>query len=277
MAGKVKRWYIRTVIANLRDAEAFLRELCGGGIEFEADLALAFAALALHSRSDGARSTEDYLSGFPGLARTVSAYSTAKHRFPAAIEAMISVARNLSGRELGLLYETCRHERLVANEGSVYTPFWLADELSREASAHRGGRVLDPACGAGIFLLATLDAAEGPALETLRGLFGVDRDPDAVQICRAALLLDSARTVPRVELPKAAAIVERNIRLGDTLINRDLLADAAPFDSVIGNPPYGLSRDLRIDPAEKEELMRLYGGARTGKMNKYLLFMARGF
>ncbi|RIL08758.1 MAG: hypothetical protein DCC75_08110, partial [Proteobacteria bacterium] len=48
------------------------------------------------------------------------------------------------------------------------------------------------------------------------------------------------------------------------------------FDLIVGNPPYGLSRDEQISTAENELLKQIYSSIRSGKVNKYMVFMARG-
>lgn len=53
--------------------------------------------------------------------------------------------------------------------------------------------------------------------------------------------------------------------------------DAGPggFDSVIGNPPYGLTRNEVISPEEERFLTSQYKPYISGKPNKFLLFQAR--
>ncbi|RMG45510.1 MAG: hypothetical protein D6719_00175, partial [Candidatus Dadabacteria bacterium] len=49
------------------------------------------------------------------------------------------------------------------------------------------------------------------------------------------------------------------------------------FDCIIGNPPYGLSRNNQLSELENSKLKQIYSDYRNGKVNKYILFMARGY
>ncbi len=176
--------------------------------------------------------------------------------------------------------------------GVYYSPAFVVDYIVRttlgllleEASPGRAEplRIIDPACGAGVFLVAAyqflLDWHQAKAgggrlsLETrkhllLRHIFGVDLDPRAVEVAKLSLLLKLLEGEPRpashVErlLPELAG----NIVRGNALIGPDVATAlsarqaeafvpfdweqafpeafaAGGFDAVIGNPPY-----LRVD------------------------------
>lgn len=132
--------------------------------------------------------------------------------------------------------------------GSYYTPSSLVNEVIRSTlepavkdSLKKGGdpresllslRVIDPACGSGHFLLA---AARVLALELARidsetdtpdelsrqhafrevvrtCIYGVDRNPLAVELCRTALWIES------LEPGKPLAFLEPHIQCGDSLV-----------------------------------------------------------
>lgn len=129
-------------------------------------------------------------------------------------------------------------------------------------------RVLDPACGSGAFLIQAFDflAAEyercNTKLATLRGgqleitdlnrlilsnnLYGVDINPEAVEITKLSLWLKTA------ESGKQLTYLDGNILLGNSLVDdrsvdsRALdwqaafpeIMNAGGFDCVVGNPPY---------------------------------------
>lgn len=116
--------------------------------------------------------------------------------------------------------------------GQWFTPREVADlalALAIPSTLRRdpGWRVLDPACGEGIFL-ARARAAGVPAT----GLFGVEVDPAAAAAARAAL--------PGVEIAQ-----------GDLF---DVEPEAGGFDAVVGNPPY--VRQERIPPRQKDRVRR---------------------
>ncbi len=133
--------------------------------------------------------------------------------------------------------------------GSYYTPDSLVQELLRSAldpviehtikdnpTDPRGGllrlRVLDPACGSGHFLLgaarrlanavARLDietdlpdeATRRHALRAVvrRCIFGVDRNPLSVELCKTALWIEA------IEPGKPLSFLDAHIKCGDSLI-----------------------------------------------------------
>lgn len=153
-------------------------------------------------------------------------------------------------------------------DGVFYTPAPLVDRLVGDAlgrvlaaaPAAATVRVVDPACGAGAFLIAAARAllarGEQMARETgaawgaeerlalLRAaIFGVDVDPAAALLARAAVA-GLAGAVPED--------MSENIKVGNALLGADAPAEAGPpfvwaaefpaaaggFDAVLGNPPY---------------------------------------
>ncbi len=108
------------------------------------------------------------------------------------------------------------HEALLAPDdrkarGAHYTPPALADRLVALTLPPTAEHVLDPACGGGAFLLAAGRALVGRGLspaEAVRCLHGVDLDPLAADVARAATALWSGGTpasVVRGRLPRSGA------------------------------------------------------------------------
>lgn len=171
--------------------------------------------------------------------------------------------------------------------GRHYTPRNLAQRIVRAGLDALSGdtvtsscRVLDPACGDGVFLLEALDELRErrrPEVETREivrdCLFGVDIDPAAVSSLRRSLI---GRIT--ADQPDAAAkrVIESNIRLGDAITGPGFevtagqptpargepsatggaepldwdaafpaIAGAGGFDLIVGNPPYLRERDAR--------------------------------
>ena len=147
---------------------------------------------------------------------------------------------------------------IAAGKEIAYWRAWL-DSL-------RSLTIVDPACGSGAFLIAAFDRLAQeyrPVLERLddlgapvgldafdeivtRNLYGVDLNPESVEITRLSLWLKTARRDHRLQN------LEATIRVGDSLIE-DAAFTARPFDwraafpqvfeqggfdIVIGNPPY---------------------------------------
>lgn len=139
-------------------------------------------------------------------------------------------------------------------------------------------RIVDPACGSGVFLVMAFDwlkveltkcslaleklgvgALGEPDSEILtRNLFGVDVNEESVEIAKLSLWIKTARH------GKVLDSLDQNFRVGDSLIEDSNYAyrkhgfvwrDAFPgvfaeggFDVVLGNPPYvamGLFKDLK--------------------------------
>lgn len=170
-------------------------------------------------------------------------------------------------------------------------------------------KVLDPACGSGAFLIAAFDylhaeyTRANEQLELIdehhmplfdldklilqQNLYGVDLNPESVEITKLSLWLKTART------DKPLNNLDQNIKCGNSLIsphpdlppdlaNRafhwpaefpDILQGDNPgFDVVIGNPPYIRQEWLApCKPAFQREF-RTYAGT----ADAYLYFFERG-
>ncbi len=114
-----------------------------------------------------------------------------------------------------LLYQTVFPRAVRHATGEYYTPAWLARAMLDEAgySGQAGCRLLDPACGSGVFLMEAIrrirDQAE-PAdslHRILTGVVGFDLNPLAVLTARANFLiairdlLPTARSTRDPDLP----------------------------------------------------------------------------
>ena len=201
-------------------------------------------------------------------------------------------------------------------------------------------RVLDPACGSGSFLIGTYQylidwhrdwyvkggthnfpkqVYQGPGgqwlLTTaerkrilLNNVFGVDIDPQAVEVTKLSLLLkmlegeskQSLEAQRRLFQEACAPDLGQNILCGNSLIGPDVydtlkvdeltedelrrinafdwqqafpwLSQAGGFDAVIGNPPY--IRMQRIEQIESDYLFRVYKGP-TSKVDLSLVFLEK--
>lgn len=149
--------------------------------------------------------------------------------------------------------------------GAYYTPSGVAAALAsfalalpttaeaNGAGAETPALVLDPACGAGVMLVEAARAIAARCrprpglLAHVIGecVFGVDDDPVAVDLARAALWLELEAAVP-------IACLERNVVCGDALagaslaqLEERLVTSHDPL-VILGNPPY---RDRAPRPA----------------------------
>ncbi|MBI2300878.1 MAG: N-6 DNA methylase [Armatimonadetes bacterium] len=200
----------------------------------------------------------------------------------------------VSPARLGAEYEAALAADPAARRalGAWYTPpeavRILVDAslaLCLDAAERAGGgwapflalRVLDPAMGAGAFLLA---AGEAIAARMLAGearpervaaarravaeacLFGVDTDPQAVQVARCGLR------------EAFGAAPEAHLRCADSLRLEPAEWPAGGFHAVVGNPPY-LSVKRGHLAAAAVELRARYRLA-AGQWDAYMLFVELG-
>lgn len=124
--------------------------------------------------------------------------------------------------------------------GEFYTPRWLAEHVL-DAVGYPGqnpGRLLDPACGSGTFLLAALDrlrqvpgTPRERLAQMLAGVTGFDLNPVAVLSARANYLLAVA------DLLDDAAPPLLPVALRDAILDSGDVPQAG-WDVVVGNPPW---------------------------------------
>jgi hypothetical protein len=187
-------------------------------------------------------------------------------------------------------------------QGIYYTPQYIVRYIVqatvgrrlREGADPHTLTVVDPACGSGSFLieafrvldrwLATAEP-EVPAAERRRrilteNLYGVDLDPQAVEVTRLNLVLQAA--LERGRLPMLTHIIH-----GDSLVKSaahtarpiDWAERFAPvierggFDVVLGNPPY--VRGEQLSAAFKQYAEAHYE-TYAGAADLYVYFMEHG-
>jgi len=175
---------------------------------------------------------------------------------------------------MGSLSKTYSDEKLA---GRVYTPPDLVArilDLAGYAGA-AGARVLDPACGDGQFLVEVvrriLDATPRDRLpEALRAVHGWDLDAEAVAACRQRL---DALVAPH------GVAVDWNVRVrnaldahrgGDLFAAGDGAPGEAPFDFVVGNPPY--VRIQHLSEADRAVVQSRFRFCASGSTDLYVAF-----
>jgi len=154
-------------------------------------------------------------------------------------------------------------------EPTIVAPWlaWISARPSRELHARLlRYRVLDPACGAGNFLVAVyralvrverrlrecVDLGDAPSVGPWQ-CFGVDRDPLAVEVARLALQVAHGR----------AFDLSGNFSVMDALVTADGGVPAwPPADAIVGNPPFLDARRLtgEFGRAYAERLRGAYPG-----------------
>lgn len=155
------------------------------------------------------------------------------------------------------IYEQFAHSAAggeALSQGLHYTPTNLVDlaldVLLRDARGHE--RVLDPACGSGVFLVESLRRLvwkrarlEGPSRQLVRDvlenqIYGVDINPAALQVSAFSLYLAALELDPEIspdlDAMQFESLIGRTLRLGSFLSAR--VEFPAPMDVVVGNPPW---------------------------------------
>ncbi len=229
--------------------------------------------------------------------------------------------------------ELVRKPEIVHAGGIVPTPGYIVDAIlqrtltplfiERSLDEIRELKLADLACGSGTFLLAAFRLllarfeAEGEeaSLELKHSLlrnniFGVDIDPEAVEVTRfnLSLAVVEGETRERVERFGAAALpdIDAQIVSGNSLVtshflevfpevrdNREELLSTNPFDFetafegvmadggfdvIVGNPPYVRIQTLaEFDPLQVAyfQTHAPFKSARSFNFDKYLLFIER--
>jgi hypothetical protein len=204
---------------------------------------------------------------------------------PTGGAAVLHTSRRAATERIGRVCEgAAPHGR--KKTGTYYTPGWVADLIARTVlrgvlegrgllpDAALSLRLLDPAAGAGAFLVAMVDAiaevmGEDDADNTVRRavvahcIRGIDLDPLAAEACRLSLWLTASRPGRPAAIPAAAVSVR------DTLLERPRRRSV---DIVVGNPPWG----VKLTPSQAAQLSELAPDALRGHRDSFLFFLALG-
>ena len=165
--------------------------------------------------------------------------------------------------------------------GEYYTPFPIVQHLIEVSGLTakcitEGKRVIDPACGSGIILLAIARSVieyclDGhcdafTAMSSLsENLYGFDVQPFAISLTRSLLIHASSRMLCDCAYPEP---LFPNVRAVDTLATSDEYWRAdGYFHYVIGNPPFVSVKKQRLICTEK------YSEILYGHPNLYQLFL----
>jgi methylase of polypeptide subunit release factors len=187
------------------------------------------------------------------------------------------------------LAELAQHD-LTADEkdllGSFFTPRSVVDEMVgkilgdlRTPEQACSSSCLEPAVGSGLFLIGCLEglrrrfpliSAENLLEFAQNRLYGFDINPKAIA--------QSRQYLSRFFLEHFALSVSPNsfkqVQEADFL---KWQTGEKQFDFIIGNPPYGLARDGKLSLADNTLFKQQYEKHRRGKINKYILFLAKSY
>lgn len=241
----------RSALRELAEAKAAAKTLIVNAAASEqADRAAAFTRLALETYAT-CRHPKLQLFAFKAVRNQPDPRSAALATELGVLASKLDLTSAL--HQLTSLYPGLLPTQYRSEFGAFYTPPCLTQRLLDLASEHgtnwKSARVLDPAAGAGAFLVAAalrmrsaLDGAE-PAF-VIRSistrLLGFELDRNAAELAQASL-----------ELALADLILASGKRLPAMLRVCDTLDEppSPTFDVVVGNPPYGrvsLSSEQRV-------------------------------
>ena len=188
---------------------------------------------------------------------------------PALLGGFLAMARELAAPE-----REGRAGRVSA--GVVYTPSAVARAMIAELKVG-SRRVVDPACGAGAFLLEAFqrgyrrrleggETARRAAQSVLANeLTGVDIDAKALAVAEFSLRMAGLRTAA------LDATEPIDLRLADAL--RPLAGLDGNCECIAGNPPFIEGRGLSAE--ELSALRDRFHCARAGKVNLFAVFIER--
>lgn len=158
------------------------------------------------------------------------------------------------------IYEIMLGKEAQKQDKAFYTPHYLVDYIIKQTVVpymknHNRFKVLDPACGSGIFLVGCYrqlietklrrenSVADEVLVDTLKeNIYGIDLHESAIDITIFSLYLTmldykDPKTLVRFKLPdlKNRNLVHTNFLLDDQLVFLKNIS----FDFILGNPPWG--------------------------------------
>ena len=202
-----------------------------------------------------------------------------KHALSKIYERYIAVMQNEEAVQVSM-FPSVQEESWSRQLGGIYTPQYIAAFFAKYLRSQISpeqfikSTVVDPACGSGVFLRATMEQkllasnvppAEGaePALGTL---LGIDIDENAVAAARLSLAL--LHLAASGELPEDVP-VDRDDSIARFAL--PLSKQIASFDAVMANPPF-VRTELQPD-AVRRAIAEHVSSLGKGKLDVYLAFL----
>ena len=173
------------------------------------------------------------------------------------------------------VYEDFIGEENQAKKGAYYTPIFLVDYIIKETveeyfkinKNEHNCKVLDPACGSGVFLVQALrrmieryqeiNEITSTKKEVLKkiaeeNIYGIDQDDSAINVAIFSVylaLLDYIRDPKDIENFKFPKLINRNFFTNDFFETKPKKAEynslfsKINFDFILGNPPWKRGSD----------------------------------
>ena len=203
-----------------------------------------------------------------------------KHALSRIYEHYVSILRFDESPQLSFL-PTMPLEKSSKSFGSVYTPQFIARFFAKyireqfTPGVFRKMKILDPACGSGIFLRTLLElqttstydsASSQEILLSFDNVKGIDVDENAVQATKLSLSL-LYMVLMDGELPGSLDI------LTDDALKyiEEHPEDLSSYDVVVANPPF-ISSENQSDDA-REKISKYLKELSHGKVDSYLPFL----
>ena len=220
--------------------------------------------------------------GHPSVPYAYDFSVMSKHALSKIYERYVAVMQYDAPFQFSMFPSEPKEEEWNKRLGGIYTPQYIANFFARylrkQLSPERflESLIVDPACGSGIFLRATMeqkllaadDPPPGEAVETaLRSMLGVDIDENAVSAARLSLAL--LHLAARGKLPMDVPIIH------DDSLERFTPGSPSSeevFDAVMMNPPF-IRTELQPE-ALRQTIVTHIGFAAKGKLDAYLAFLA---
>ena len=169
--------------------------------------------------------------------------------------------RNINGDKdiISSIYEQINNKDSRKKYSQFFTHEELVDFIFSNIPISKNSTILDPACGAGAFLIKAIDKVG------LDNSYGIDIDQKALDLCS-------------INIECKCESRSRNLLRANTLLSElsslyPKIKDQGGFDIVVGNPPFQnliLEKDYHAnDPAYKEFIL--------GIANSATLMLAKGY
>ncbi|MHA2247608.1 MAG: HsdM family class I SAM-dependent methyltransferase [Candidatus Hodarchaeales archaeon] len=139
-----------------------------------------------------------------------------------------------------LIPRTVRHDL-----GEYYTPNWVAEYIINNIELHRDTRILDPACGFGIFLIHAINRIRRQYGSTMNESYllklisnqivGFDLNPIAIIAAQANYLIAIADLTPFADKNFIIPIIMKDTILAETSLSPSQIEK---FNYIVGNPPW---------------------------------------
>lgn len=173
------------------------------------------------------------------------------------------------------IYERFLGVKKQKDDGAFYTPSFIVDYVLKYSiepflNNNKYCKVLDPACGSGIFVVEALRRIiennlnkrkyfdnDNELASYLENVYGIDKNPEAIYVAIFSLYI----TILDYKDPKTLRGFKFPLLYNKTFFAGDFFDDEIrkklaiiKFDYIIGNPPWGNIIDSHLDYCRKENI-----------------------